>query len=279
MIETTTLPQTDARTSRIGFGTSRLHHMSRRRDRQTILERAFDVGIRHFDTAPAYGHGLNERELGDFLRRHRHACTVATKYGIPAAAWIDRATAIVRGLALPSLALRALAKRAKLVDDRRPALSPDALERSVHASLRRLGVDRIDLHLLHEPSLSRCPDIDALIGKYLDLKQAGLIAAFGFAGSYAACRELLATTATPGLVLQTAESEWEPSLVPDITYGVFASGAQSFSSNVGIGDKAARERLQFALARRPAGLILVSTTRPARLQAIAEAAAAPHVQP
>jgi len=50
-----------------------------------LLESAFDLGIRYFDTAPSYGDGVSERRLGQFLKHmpagERSQVTVATKFG------------------------------------------------------------------------------------------------------------------------------------------------------------------------------------------------------
>ena len=55
------------------------------REAIALLESAFDVGIRYFDTAPSYGDGVSERRLGRFLKRmpagQRSQVTVATKFG------------------------------------------------------------------------------------------------------------------------------------------------------------------------------------------------------
>jgi len=274
LIAKTLLPTTSTVTTRIGFGTSRLHHSRTSRERQILLERAFDVGIRHFDTAPAYGHGLCERELGDFLQRHRQHCTIATKFGLPAAPWIDLLTARIRPFVRPAIAAQSLARRVGMIDDHRPALTAEGLERSVEASLQRLRTEHIDLHLLHEPALSRCRDVGALINKYHDLQARGLIAAFGIAGGYEDCCAFHDAADGQRLVVQTAEQEWAAQLVPDITYGVVSGGAQLYGRRPRIDDVAAAERIAAALARRPDGIVLVSTTKPARLDAIARTASA-----
>jgi aryl-alcohol dehydrogenase-like predicted oxidoreductase len=50
-----------------------------------LLELAFDLGIRYFDTVPSYGDGVSEERLGRFLKRmpaaQRSQVTVATKFG------------------------------------------------------------------------------------------------------------------------------------------------------------------------------------------------------
>jgi D-threo-aldose 1-dehydrogenase len=46
------------------------------------IERALETGVRLFDTAPLYGHGLSEQRIGNALRRHdRDSFVLATKAG------------------------------------------------------------------------------------------------------------------------------------------------------------------------------------------------------
>jgi D-threo-aldose 1-dehydrogenase len=69
--------------SNVGFGTSGTGMMNQHVSEQlaeAILERAYAAGIRNFDTAPFYGHGLSELRLGRFLRRReRRSFTVSTE--------------------------------------------------------------------------------------------------------------------------------------------------------------------------------------------------------
>ena len=85
-----------------------------------LLDRAFEVGIRALDTAAIYQLGGSERAIGEWLRRTGNR---------------DRIFLIGKG-GHPSLAGR-------------PRLGRDDLERDLQTSLRRLGVDRLDLYLLH----------------------------------------------------------------------------------------------------------------------------------
>jgi D-threo-aldose 1-dehydrogenase len=102
------------------------------------LAAAWDGGVRHFDTAPLYGSGLAEVRLGRFLAyRPRDAFTLSTKVGRvlepePAGQGAD-ATFPGRLPFVP-----------------RFDYSHDGVMRSFEASLRRLGVDRVDLLLLHD---------------------------------------------------------------------------------------------------------------------------------
>ncbi|MFM9693738.1 aldo/keto reductase [Streptomyces europaeiscabiei] len=106
------------------------------------VEAAWDAGVRTFDTAPHYGLGLSERRLGAALRdRPRDTYTLSTKVGrllVPgreAGAGDD----LAHGFAVPATHRR--------VWD----FSADGVLRSLEASLERLGLDRVDVALLHDP--------------------------------------------------------------------------------------------------------------------------------
>jgi len=107
---------------------------------RAAVETAWDAGIRLFDTAPHYGLGLSERRLGDALRdRPRTEYVICTKVGRllqPAAPPFRRDT---EGFAVP-------ASQVRVFD-----FSANGVRRSLEASLRRLGMDRVDIVLLHDP--------------------------------------------------------------------------------------------------------------------------------
>ena len=63
------LQGTSITTSRLGLGTHSLHRLFAPAARRDLLARALDLGVLHFDTAPSYGDGLAEREIGRILRR------------------------------------------------------------------------------------------------------------------------------------------------------------------------------------------------------------------
>jgi len=105
------------------------------------VDAAWDAGIRYFDTAPHYGLGLSERRLGRALAgRPRAGFTVSTKVGRllePLAQ--QTGDDLANGFAVPATHRR--------VWD----FSADAVERSIEASLRRLGLGRVDVVYLHDP--------------------------------------------------------------------------------------------------------------------------------
>jgi D-threo-aldose 1-dehydrogenase len=102
------------------------------------IERAFVSGVGLFDTAPQYGHGLSEHRFGHVLRRKpRDAFVLSTKVGR-----LLKATAadkVQRGGFKNSLNFA-------IVHD----YTYDATMRSVEDSLQRLGMDRIDIALIHD---------------------------------------------------------------------------------------------------------------------------------
>ncbi|WP_420394283.1 aldo/keto reductase [Acuticoccus sp.] len=248
-------------TTRVGFGTSRLHYARDAAGRERVLCAAYEAGIRHFDTAPVYGHGLAERALGAFAASRRD-CIVVAKHGISASPWIG---ALPGPLVRPALLARAAANRAR--GGSRPLwLTPATLRRSVEASLRRLRREVIDVHLLHEPDPSAMADPAAVFGAYEAMIAEGKIRAAGVSGAYAPALELLGH-APPSFVLQTGEDEWTEARVPDVTYGAVSRAPQS-RRQANVGEADARARLRMALDRRSHGVVLVSTTRPAHLRGL-----------
>jgi len=130
---------------------------------------AWDAGVRYFDTAPHYGLGLSERRLGAALRaRHRDAYAISTKVGrllVPDPAGAGRRDA--EGFDVPA-------------DHRRVwDFSADGMYRSVADSLERLGLDRIDLVLLHDPEEHADTAIDEAYPALHKLRAEGAVRAIG----------------------------------------------------------------------------------------------------
>jgi D-threo-aldose 1-dehydrogenase len=103
------------------------------------LAAAWAAGVRAFDTAPHYGVGLSERRLGAFLAGHpRDEFTVSTKVGrllVPAAGDVQGEAGFYD---VPPLT-------------RVRDYSRDGVRRSLEESLDRLGLDRVDIALIHDP--------------------------------------------------------------------------------------------------------------------------------
>jgi D-threo-aldose 1-dehydrogenase len=105
------------------------------------VEAAWEAGIRAFDTAPHYGLGLSEQRLGAALRhRPRETYSISTKVGrILEPAADPRGDDLADGFAVPA------------THRRRWDFSADGVRRSLDESLRRLGLDRVDIVYLHDP--------------------------------------------------------------------------------------------------------------------------------
>ena len=108
-------------------------------DAEATVTRAWSLGVRFFDTAPLYGFGLAERRFGAFLRQQkRDSYVISTKVG--------------RLLRAPDDGV-AEDEHYKGTPRERPVFdfSYDGVMRSVEESLSRLGLDRVDVLLVHDP--------------------------------------------------------------------------------------------------------------------------------
>jgi aryl-alcohol dehydrogenase-like predicted oxidoreductase len=115
------------------------------------LHRALDLGVTFLDTSDMYGAGHNERLLGEVLATRRDDAVVATKFGI----LVDdagRPTGAVDG-------------------------SPAYVRSACDASLRRLGVDVIDLYYQHRPDPA--VPVEDTVGAMAELVAAGKVRALG----------------------------------------------------------------------------------------------------
>jgi len=254
------------KTSRLAFGTARLHYL-RSRERQRLLAAAADLGFLHFDTAPSYGDGLAERELGSFLRGRRSSVVVATKYGIPP----NPISSALPSLAMPILGMRAIARRVGIGEAKWPPISASGLRYSVEHSLRRLNIDHVDVLFLHEPSIERLPQPDAVLDEFLKLRRRGLIRHFGLAGRWDGIAEISKTNPQMYEIVQTKEAEWPSHSPPEISYGAISRASQSFGAQK-IDATLAVSSLRTALARRPHGVVVVSSGKENHLRDLAAAA-------
>jgi len=134
---------------------------------QATLQAAWSGGIRAFDTAPHYGAGLSELRLGEFLAtRPRGEYLLSTKVGrllVPPAGPADDTDGFYG------------APRLARVRD----YSPAGVRSSLEASLRRLGLDHIDLALIHDPDDYAREALDGAYPALAQLRSEGVIGAIG----------------------------------------------------------------------------------------------------
>ena len=168
------IPATNLSVSRFSFGTASLHHLFDSSKRQYLLSAAFDAGFTHFDTAPYYGLGIAETEMGKFLKLSRKAVTIATKIGLYPNVLFPPSTLSVYlhkvfGKILPLLS--------------RPQVnwSLQKCEASLYQSLRQCRTDCIDILFLHEPIAQILP-ADELLQWLKNQQKLGKIRYWGLAG-------------------------------------------------------------------------------------------------
>jgi D-threo-aldose 1-dehydrogenase len=144
-MKTATLGRTGVRVTELSFGAAGIGNLYRPITDEAALaavDAAWDAGIRTFDTAPHYGLGLSERRLGAALRdRPRDTYTVSTKVGrlLEPNPQGGRGDDLAHGFAVSDTHRR--------VWD----FSAEGVLRSLEASLQRLGLERVDVALLHDP--------------------------------------------------------------------------------------------------------------------------------
>ncbi|WP_020494012.1 aldo/keto reductase [Verrucomicrobium sp. 3C] len=153
-MEYTSLRGLDEQVSRIGLGTwvvgGWMWGGAEEKEAIAAIEAAVDAGISFLDTAPVYGFGRAEEIVGKAIRRiGRDRVILATKAGLE---WNDR-------------------------EEIRRNSSPERLRKEIDESLRRLGVDSIDLYQIHWPD-ARVP-IEATAQTLLPFQADGKIRALG----------------------------------------------------------------------------------------------------
>jgi len=133
------------------MGMSNAYGPADRTESLATLDAALDAGVNFLDTAELYGAGHNESLVGEVLRHRRDEVVIATKFGITP----DPVTAMPAGLDGSAANAR----------------------RAIDGSLRRLGVDVIDLYYLHrvDPQVP----IEESVGAMAEFVAAGKVRALG----------------------------------------------------------------------------------------------------
>jgi aryl-alcohol dehydrogenase-like predicted oxidoreductase len=121
LLETVLELRDPGRTASLSLGTMNFGRRTDEAESKRILARALELGIRHIDTANAYGDGTSERIVGKALEGKRDDVVLATKCGFGR------------------------------IGGRPEGLSRARIEAAIDESLQRLGTDRIDIYYLHVP--------------------------------------------------------------------------------------------------------------------------------
>jgi aryl-alcohol dehydrogenase-like predicted oxidoreductase len=169
----------DLEVSALGLGCMGMSHNYGSRDETeciATIHRAVDLGVNLLDTADVYGDGSNERLVGRAIRDRRDRVVLATKFGMVR----DGSGRGVNG-------------------------RPEYARSSCDASLRRLGVETIDLYYLHRVD----PDvpIEETVGAMARLREEGKVRHLGLSEAGAGTLERAASVA-PIAALQSEWSLW-----------------------------------------------------------------------
>lgn len=160
---------------------------------RATLEHALDLGVTLFDTADIYGFGRNEEFISPFVRANRDRLLVASKFGI------------VRREDDPSYQT--------IRNDRA------YIRQSVEGSLRRLGVDHIDLYYMHRREVE--VPMEESVGAMAELVQEGKVRHLGL--SEVSPAELRAAHAVHPIA--AVQSEWSL-FSRDVEDGVVAAAQE-----------------------------------------------------
>jgi aryl-alcohol dehydrogenase-like predicted oxidoreductase len=164
------------------MGMSQSYGPADRDESTATIHRALDLGVTLLDTAMLYGDGHNEELVGDAIAGRRDEVQLATKFG--------------------------LSRAERRIDGR-----PEHVRASCEASLRRLGVDVIDLYYQHriDPEVP----IEDTVGAMAELVQQGKVRFLGLSeASAASIRRAVAVH--PITALQSEWSLWSRDLEGEV---------------------------------------------------------------
>nr|WP_041820992.1 aldo/keto reductase [Streptomyces davaonensis] len=166
-----TVARTSVELTALGFGAAvigNLYRATSAADASAAVDEAWDAGIRYFDTAPHYGLGLSEQRLGAALRpRPRTEYVISSKVG---------------RLLVPNERPQGVDSEGFAVRDdlrRQWDFSRDGVLRSIDDSLRRTGLDRLDIVYVHDPDDHWRQAAEEAMPALAELRDQGVIGAIG----------------------------------------------------------------------------------------------------
>lgn len=146
------LSDTEEQLSAIGLGCMGMSYAYGTRDDEesiATLHKALDLGVNFWDTADMYGDGENEKLISKVLVPNRDKVFIATKFGF---VWREDGTSYMDG-------------------------SPEHLRTAVEKSLKRLGIETIDLYYAHRVD-PKVP-VEDMVGAMSDLVKQGKVRYLG----------------------------------------------------------------------------------------------------
>lgn len=208
------LGKTNVKISAIGLGCmgmSEFYGTTNDAQSMQVINRAIDIGINFLDTADVYGRGHNEQLVGKVVRERRNEVVLATKFGN----------------------VRDEQGNWTGVNGR-----PEYVQKACEDSLRRLGIDQIDLYYQHRVDVE--VPIEDTVGAMKKLVEQGKVKYLGLSEA-AASTIRRACKVHPIAALQTEYSFWtrdpEPEILPTcrelgITFVAYSPLGRGFLSNL-----------------------------------------------
>ncbi len=136
-------------------------------DANHVLETAWDLGVRTFDTAPHYGVGLSEERLGRFLRgRERSEFVISTKVGRLLVPTDEDVEGVEGFFSTPS--------RQRIRD-----YSARGIRTSIEQSCERLQLEHVDIVLIHDPDDFEDVALTQSYPALAELRDQGVVRAIG----------------------------------------------------------------------------------------------------
>ncbi len=257
-MKTLVIPGTDLEVSRFVFGTGAIMRVGFQKARRRLLSAAIDAGFTLFDTAPYYGFGVAERDLGAVLKGHPEV-RITTKVGIYVPGGEDQPPSAVFARKVGGRIFKFLGRPYR-------SFALQKAQRALDASLRKLAREHIELYLLHEPEAHLLQTEEWQ--RWLEsAKQAGKLGRFGLALTAVQLRPLLAAGSPLADVVQVLDSldGQEADVLAEhnrplqITFGYISAARKA-------GDpRSFSDLLRAATVRNPRGPIIVSTTKAHRV--------------
>jgi len=168
--DTARLGRSAVNVTRLGLGTAPLgglYAAVAHDDALSTIDAAWQAGVRFFDTAPLYGHGLAETRLGEALiGRPRESFVLATKVG--------RLLRPVKGRSVESAHYKGAPPVEPQFD-----FSYDGVMTSVEESLARLKLDRVDILHIHDPDDHYEAALSGAYRALGQLRREGVVGAIG----------------------------------------------------------------------------------------------------
>jgi D-threo-aldose 1-dehydrogenase len=216
--------------SELGYGGAPLGNMHRvltEAEARATVQAAWDAGLRYFDTAPFYGHGLSESRIGAVVSQQpRDSYVLSTKVGRllePCPPGEENS-----GIYLNTPQLKV-----------RYDYGYDGVLRSYESSLERLGIDRIDILYVHD--IGGLTHGEAAAGHYRDLME----------GGWRALDELRSSGAVKAIGLGVNENAICEQVLADADPNIFL-----LAGRYTLLDRSGAERLLPECVKRGVGIVL-----------------------